>query len=153
AVFIVERLRAVQAHAEKKVVFAKQIAPALREQGGVGLKSVADGLPVTPAALLEFDGALEEFHAGQRRLPPLPADSALRKGVEQEAIDQPFQGLVAHAAAWQLLIGVGLAIQIEAILTIQIAHGRGRLDQQRMDAGSNAQNREDTAIPHPASVP
>ena len=54
----------------------------------------------------------------------------LRVRVEEVRVDQPFERLLRHAAGGQGAVGVGFAVEVEAVGAVEIADGRCGLDQQ-----------------------
>jgi hypothetical protein len=134
----VDRFRAIQGDAEKPVVLAEQRAPIVVQKDPVGLKSVADLLSPAPVLLLEFNEFLEEGQAREGRLSALKDEATLGIGIEQVAVNQPFQRVERHATRGQFFVRVGVAVQVKTVSAIQIADGRNGLDQHERYRWSHA---------------
>ena len=101
----------------------KQIAPVLVQEHGIGLEGVADGLSSPAVLFLKPDQLLEKRQTGQRRLSALERENAVRVRVEQIRIHQALERVQGHAAPRQRAVGVGIAVQVKAVLAVQIADG------------------------------
>src|ERR1035437_8914418 len=130
---VVDLLGPIERYPEQPLILAEQVAPVLVEQDGVGLQRIADRLARAAVLLLEGHQFFEKRQSGEGRFAALKREHAVGVRVEQVGIHQALERLQRHAAAGQRTVRVGLAIQVEAILAIQIAHRGGRLDEQRRD--------------------
>jgi len=73
AMVVVNLGRPVEAEADEEPVFAQEARPVLVDQRAVGLECVLDR-PAAAVALLQFERALVEGNAEQRRLAALPGE-------------------------------------------------------------------------------
>src|SRR5208283_4260260 len=119
---------------QQPVISAEEVAPVLIQQQGVGLERIADGLPVAAILLLQFDQLREERQTGECLLTPLKREHAVGIGIEEIGIDEALERFQSHATGRQRLVGIGFAVQVETVRTIEVADRGSRLYEQRTDA-------------------
>ena len=137
---IVYVLRTVERQTDKKTVLPEQVAPGSIEQHAVRLDAVADRLARAPISLLQMHQSFEEIDPGKRRLPSLEGESRRRKRVGEIAAHQPLQRSGTHRPRLAVLIRVGSAIEVEAVLAVEIADSRGGFDQEGRNPRHGAGN-------------
>ncbi len=145
-----DRLGTVDRDADEPVVLFEELAPAGVEQNAVGLHRVRNRLSAA-VALLQLDELLVKCRTRERGLATLKGERAVGVGVEEPGIHQPLERFGSHAAAGQSAVGIGFAVQIEAVRAVEIANGGGRFDEQRGNArrcafAAGNQRREDRKL-------
>jgi len=137
-VAVVHLFGAVEREAHQPLILAEEVAPVLVQQDAVGLDGVADALAVAAVLLFELHELLEERQAGQGGFAALKREDALRVGVEKVGVDEALERVEGHAASGEGLVGIGVAIEIEAVGAGEVADRRSGLDQQGADARRRA---------------
>ena len=123
AVVVVVLFWAVDTDADEEVIFAKELAPLVVEEDGVGLQSIADDLAGYAVFPLQLDELLIEIEAHERGFTTLPCKTRLGK-LQLEVIgDEAFEYFVAHTLA--ALADFGCTAFVEAVFAIEIAVGTG----------------------------
>ena len=138
-IHIVQVAWAVNADADQEVVFFKEGAPGIIQQGAVGLEGVFQGHS-RPAVPFSQDHSLtEEIQAHQGGFAPLPGDGDLVGLVGFDQLpDIGFKQLLAHA---ELAVGIErFFIQEEAVGAVQVAGRAGGLGQQVEGRGGIGRN-------------
>src|SRR5205823_3914867 len=87
------------------------------------------------------DQLLEKRQTGQRWLAALKRENTVRVRVEEIRIHQAIERFQGHAPPGQRTVGIGLAVQVETVLAVQVADGRSGLDQKGRDARRRAEER------------
>ena len=136
AVPVVQFLRPVQAESNGKPLRGQEAAPALIQEGAVGLNPVGDA-PVGGAVLALKRHDLPEIVQPQEgRLPPMPGKTDHRTGGGVDVLDKVrLQDVVRHAKRLALRIEA-LLLQIVTIVATQVADGANRFGEDLEFAGS-----------------
>ena len=123
---VVHGRRPVHGHAHEHVVVGEESGPLLIDEGAVGLEGVDHSLAGATVGLAQLDESAEERQAAQGRLAALPEHGDLAVGAGGQVLgDIALQGLLAHELAGDVV--EQLLGQEEAVLTVQVASGTGRL--------------------------
>ena len=124
------------------MIVGKELCPLVVDQGAVGLHAVADVLARAPVFLLVLDHAPEKVDPGEHGLAALPAKGGTGLHEAHALADQHLEGgVVHHVPSAYLAIGVGGAVVVKAVGAVQVAVGRGRLDQDARDHGPGRDKR------------
>ena len=118
---VMQMFRPVDREADQKIMPLKKPAPLVIQQRPIGLKGILDRLPIRILLLIGHD-ALEEFHAHQRRLAPLPGKGDLRHILGRNILLHiPLQHVLRHPPIRFVRIQL-LLFQVKTIFAIQIAN-------------------------------
>ena len=122
AVGVVKLWGAVDAQADEEVIFDKELAPLVVEQGAVGLDGVGDFFAVG-VFFLQFDGFAEEGDAEKGGLAALPGEGDFGDVLVGDVLtDERVEDFVAHP---EFFVGGEefFFFEIEAVFAVEIAQG------------------------------
>jgi len=134
---VVEFIGAVKGKSDKEVVFFKESAPFIVEEGAVGLESVLDGFSIG-VLLLEGGNFPKKLDAEERWFAALPGEMNFRNVLGFDVLaDKAFEDMVRHnrfRVVWEQFF----FFEIEAVLALKVTCRTCRFhhDMKGGDGGS-----------------